>query len=358
MTNDIKEKTSGKFTQCLVMAFGAKGVGDHISCSSFIRNLAQNHPEAIIDFGAFSSVGAELFKHNPYIRHIHVLDMDFLKIGGKYSLLQKKRYIKGFRTYRYDRVYVLGTKFRHAVFAWLTGGKERIGYGNHHRGFLLTKIGVEPVEKNVAERFLDILLLDGLCIFSPYIEMFLSDDEIAFAENLFRENGIVPGDTVVALSPFASDRRKTWGFERFWTVAERLAHEKDYKVIILGAPTDMQILNAYPLPKNPSIINLVGKLSILESAAIIKKSSFLLSNDSGLGHVAGAVGTKALILGTLMAKPWSPLASSVKMIIKDVGCTSCDLNVCDKYEGDMPKCMETISVDEVIQKLDFMQHAS
>jgi len=139
-------------------------------------------------------------------------------------------------------------------------------------------------------------------------------------------------------------------------IAERLILDKGYKVLILGASHDMSILHPNPFLKHPSIINLVGKLSILETAAVIKRSSLLLSNDSGLGHIAGAVGTKVVILGTLMAKQWYPLAKSVETISKDVGCTSCDLKVCDKYEGGTPLCLGSISVDEVIQKLDYMLH--
>ncbi len=340
----------------LIMTFGARGIGDHVSCTSFVRNLARNRPDAAIDVGVFSPVGAEIFKHDPHVRNIHLLDMDYLKFGGAHGFRQKMRFISRFRTMRYDTIYVLGTKFRHALFAFLAGARNRVGYANHRRGFLLTTTGLEPVHKNLAERFLDLLVLDGLNVYDPWIELHLSDAERNTVNRLFAEQGIRPDEQVIALAPFAADMRRTWGLQRFWQVAAHYAN-KGAKVLLLGSPQDRAVLERHPPPVNAAFIDLVGSLSVLETAAVIQKSSLFLGNDSGLGHIAGAVGARTLILGYHVTREWYPLAPSVRTIIKDA-CPACHVGDCYARSGGDPACFSSIAAEEVVSEIDAMLQAS
>jgi heptosyltransferase I len=337
----------------LVMAFGAGGVGDHLTCSAFVRNLAQNHPDATIDFAAFSKIGAELFRYNPYIRHIHILDMSYLKLGGKYRFPEKIRYLADYRKLKYDAVYVLGTKLRHALFAFFTGARKRVGYRSYNRDFLLTKKGNEPVEKNVTERYLDLLLLDGMKIFSSTNELFLSEKENTTVDRIFHECGIADGDVIITMAPFAAQMWRTWGLAHFWEAAERLIRVMpNCKILILGSDSDRVHLDTVPHPRHPSIINFLGRLTILETAAAIKKSSAFLGNDSGLGHIAGSVGTKSLILGYYITRVWYPMGPRVRTIIKDIGCTSC--NLCAQTGDQYLQCFSSITVEEVVNTLTDM----
>ena len=340
----------------LVMTFGAKGIGDHVSCTSFIKNLARNRPDAAIDVGAFSPIGAEIFKHDPHIRDIHLLDMDYLKIGGAYGCLDKARFISRFRSMHYDTIYVLGTKFRHAVFAFLTGARKRVGYANHFRGFLLTKTGSEPVQKNIAERFLDLLVLNGMQVHDPWIEMYVSEAERIAVEKQYADQGIGPGDQILALAPFAADMRRTWGPGRFWQVAHHFA-QKGKKVILLGSRQDWAALQKEPPPGHPNIIDLVGSLRVLETAVAIQKSALFLGNDSGLGHIAGAVGARTLIIGYHVTREWYPLAPLVRTIIRDT-CPACHVGDCYDRSGGKPECFSKVTVEEVITEVEGMLSAS
>jgi len=347
------ETSKNVIQKYLVMAFGAGGIGDHLTCSSFIRNLAQNSPNAIIDFAAFSKLGKELFKYNPYIRKTHILDMGYIKFGGKYRFREKIRYIAEYRKLQYDAVYVLGTKFRHAIFAYLIGAKKRVGYRSYHRDIFLTKKDTEPVEKNVTDRYLNLLKLDGLKVFNSTNELFLSEKENNDVGSLFLECHIADRDLVIAMAPFAAQMWRTWGLERFWEIARYFINNIPHCIIlVLGSATDRVYLQSAPLPQHPSVIDLIGKLTILETAAAIKKSDIFLGNDSGLGHVASAVGTKTLILGYYITRVWSPMAPHVRTIIKDTRCNSC--NPCTRTGNDYLKCFSSISVDEVVDALTDM----
>jgi heptosyltransferase-2 len=340
----------------LVMTFGAKGVGDHVSCTSFVRNLARNRPGSAIDVAVFSPVGEELFRHNPHVRTVHLVDMDYLKLGGPHGVAEKARFLARFRRNRYDAVFVLGSKFRHAVFAFLTGARERIGYKTYRRGFLLTRSFVEPVEKNVAERYLDLLVRSGMRVFDPSIELFLTGTEREAGARILAAAGVSPGEPVLAMAPFAADRRRTWPVERFWDVADRYAR-RGWKVVVLGAANERRWMAENPPPSGANVIPLVGALGIRETAAVIRGSNLFLGNDSGLGHVAGAVGTRALILGYYVTRRWYPLSPSVRAIIRDDGCDSCDIAACaatGSGDGTL-RCLRAISVEEVLEGLEWLE---
>ncbi len=357
----MKMQDTGHRSSYLILPF-QKGIGDQLSCSSLIRNLAQNRPESAIDLAVFNNEGQDLYRYNPYIRNIHLVDMqylDFFKMRGKYQIRDKIDYLKKFRAYRYDAVYVLGTKIRFALFAYLIGAKERIGYTAHHgftnhrRGFFLTKAGNSSLQKNIVERFLDLLVIDGMQIYNPTIELFLSEKENEAAERIFSSNCIGPGERVIALAPCAADMRRTWPLDRFWAVGEHFA-KKGYKVVILGSSHDAALIQKAP-PPDHHIINLTGKADILETAALIKKSVFFLGNDSGCGHLAGAVRTDSLILGYYVTTYWYPLSPTARTIIKETGCRTCTFDTIKKCTGDGKKtarCFSMISVDEVVNAIE------
>lgn len=148
---------------------------------------------------------------------------------------------------------------------------------------------------------------------------------------------------------------RTWGLARFWETAQHFINTiPRCKIVILGSSADQTHPQSIPPPRHPSIINLLGRLTILETAAAIKKSVVFLGNDSGLGHIAGAVGTKALILGYHITRVWYPMAPQVRTIIKDTGCLSC--NPCPRTGDEYLRCFSSISVDEVIDTLTDMMN--
>jgi ADP-heptose:LPS heptosyltransferase len=203
------------------------------------------------------------------------------------------------------------------------------------------------------ERFLDLLILDGKKVFDPNIELFLSDRESAAARQALSGSGVRDDERLLALAPFAADLRRTWGLERFWQVAEHFSRQ-GFRIVVLGAAGERVHLDAHPLPPGIGAVDLVGKLGILETAAVIQRSAAFLGNDSGLGHVAGGVGTRALILGYFITRVWYPLAPSVTTIIKDTGCRSCNLDTCLADGGTLPPCFAAIGIDEVIGTLTGM----
>ena len=335
--------------EILVIGFGGKGVGDQIIATPFVRNLARNFPVAAVDFAASSQMGVDLLKHNPYLRGSYVLEMDCFRFGGKISIFKKASYLSWLRGKGYDRIYILSTKMRHALAALLIGAPARIGFSSHHRHVFLTSHWPEPLEKNLVDRFLDLLRFDGLTVSGNTVEICLREDEVAEAERL-RRDFFSDSRPVVAVAPFAADMRRTWGLQAFSELVSRCRAE-GIGVVLLGSPADRHLPDGSLFPAGRNVANLVGKLSIRQSAAQIKTSAAFVGNDSGLAHVAGAVGTKGIVIGYHATRFWYPSAPCIQTIIRVPGCTSCDLAACVGDAAGTPPCFQAISVSEVMGRL-------
>lgn len=331
----------------LVIGFGGKGVGDQIIATPFIRILKSNFPDADIDYGASSRMGVDLLFSDPHLRDCFVLDMDCFKIGGKKTLSEKISCIKSLRSRHYDRVYLLNTKMRAAIAAFLSGAKERIGFASYHREFLLTRYWYEPSGKNLVDRFLDLQAFDGLSVETNYIKLYLEPSETAAA---IEKLGLLfpDGRPVIALAPFAADMRRTWGVGRFLELAGR-CHGQGWGVVLLGSVADRQQMDMLRL--GAGVVDLVGALSIRETAALICTSDAFAGNDSGLAHVAGAVDTPGVVIGYHVTKVWYPAAPSIQTVIKDPGCLSCDISSCFTGNYGNPPCFEAVSVDDIFSRL-------
>lgn len=330
----------------LIIGFGGKGVGDQIVATPFIRSLARNFPDSPIDFAASSALGVELLRHDPHLRETFVLDMDCFRVGGRRSLGEKLAYIGRLRREKYQRVYVLSTKLRHALVAFIAGGRERLGFATYHREFLLTKSWPEPLQKNLVDRFLDLLALDGLAVADNRIGIVLRPEESAAAQQhlarLFPD-----GRPVVALAPFAADMRRTWGVDRFAELA-RGCGARGWGVVLLGAAGDRSLMTGAFAAAGPAVVDLVGALTIRETGALISGATAFVGNDSGLAHLAGAVATPGLVIGYHVTKVWYPSADCIETIIRDPDCHGCDLDACTAGATRTPPCFEAVSVAEVL----------
>ncbi len=153
----------------------------------------------------------------------------------------------------------------------------------------------------------------------------------------------------VALFPGGSISERRWGGERFKAVAKKLMRA-GYAIAVIGAREDIQDGNIIA-EAGDRIMNLCGKLSLVETAAVLKRSTLLITGDSGIMHIAYGLGTRTLALfGPGIEKKWAPRGAAQITINKNLDCSPCT-----KF-GTTPKCtrgvecMKQITVDEVMDK--------
>ena len=172
-------------------------------------------------------------------------------------------------------------------------------------------------------------------------EIFLSKSDKLFAHNFFKTNSLNSEKTIVL---FAGAQHISRIYENYGLAINEICQKNDYTVIALGSEKDFNINQLNLDAINAKTINLCGKLSIRESAAIIKNCYFAIGAETGLAHIACAVGTRNIILlggghfGRFM--PYSSLTATICLPLE---CYNCNWSC--KYDSFY--CINDINTDVI-----------
>ncbi|MBF0287359.1 MAG: glycosyltransferase family 9 protein [SAR324 cluster bacterium] len=152
--------------------------------------------------------------------------------------------------------------------------------------------------------------------------------------------------SVLALVPGGKRLANQWPVERFAEIAIRWTATKG-KVVILGGPGDYKLAEVILKFCKNKVINLCGKMTLLESAELLKHCTALVTNDTGPMHLAAAVGAPCVVTFSARDFPvrWYPWGEQHEILRKDVTCSPCFLDECPNEN----LCLSEITVDEVWQ---------
>jgi ADP-heptose:LPS heptosyltransferase len=141
--------------------------------------------------------------------------------------------------------------------------------------------------------------------------------------------------------------QKKWPIEYFETVINNLK-QKGIEVIAIGDKRDEQGINAL---NNSNIINLCGKLTVRQSAAILSLCSFTICNDSGPMHLSYSVGTPviAIFSSRNYDGKWFPTNDGINKVFynKTINCAGCMNNACASNE-----CMKSVLPVDVVTAMN------
>ena len=256
-------------------------IGDAILTTPTLEALHFKYPNAVFDI-----VGDKrsriLFKYCPYMNNFIEKD----KSLGWYGILSLIRKI---RQERYD----LAVDLRSDLLLYFIKSKNFFFKASNN----LT-LNLHSVEKH----FLSIkkIIQDK----PPLTKIWLSDYESETSRKIFNKYS---NTQFLALGLGANFNGKIWDVSKFIDLAKYL---KDIfgVIILVGDLKDAALSEEFISEYKGVVINCCGHYNLLETAAIIKKSNFFVGNDSGLGHIASAVGTKSFTIfgvgNPYRYKPW------------------------------------------------------
>ncbi len=253
------------------------------------------------------------------------------------------------RRVKFDIGFVLPPSLSSALSIALAAPSERIGYRGDWRSIFLTRALKKTRELKSEHLLMNYMrLLDAAGIKAePSIPRFkFLPGERAKALKLFGELNIEPARSV-AISPFAAfGPAKEWGIQKFVELSRR-ATERSLSVIVLGGPNDFERSSIFNDIRG--CINLTGRLSIRETAAVLSHVPVLVSNDSGILHLGAASGTKVVGIYGSTSPIWTgPLGEGHIVIYKRLPCSPCFKRRCPRGTHE---CMEQIGVDEVLESV-------
>lgn len=335
-------------------------LGDCVMALPMINNAREAHPGSEVTVLAPANL-TELFESNPAVDKI--LPIPAKHLHGLLAVIKIKEIVA---PGEYDLGYILPPSFGSAASFKLAGVRKRVGYIADGRRMLLTKPLPLPEPLNSTHRYelyLNLLRRSTDFELEPIRpKLFLSDDDAARAINLLSGFDIAEYDQymVVAFRAVAESRR--WGVENYTELIRLMVAEHGLKAILIGSPDDQtegeKIVEEAGL--GDMVVNLAGKTSLRELAAIISRACVFVGNDSGPAHLTAAVGVPLVVIsGADDPAQTSPVTPLKKVLRRDqLECIACIKNKCSLRNDEFMRCMKEIPVEQVADALTEIQDSA
>jgi len=315
-------------------------IGDFVRCHSVVKLMRQRFPDRPVDMLA-STLCAPLTDYMPGVRKAVVVDLP----RSRLALAQQKALAERLRREGYGTALIMPRTWKAALAPYFAGIGERTGFVGEARFFLLNDLrhGEKKLPRMVDRCGALALPRDAkLPADWPLPELRVARE----ATEAWRHKRGLGGDDrpVVALAPGAVGPAKRWPKDYYAAVARKLLAE-GFAVWILGGPGEKAL--ATEIVGDTQARDLTGN-DLRDAILALACTTAAVSNDSGLLHVAAALGTPAVgIFGPTSPWHWAPLnplAGTIETATK-LDCRPCHKPVCRLVHH---RCMRDIVPEEVI----------
>ncbi|MFH1594358.1 MAG: lipopolysaccharide heptosyltransferase II [Candidatus Omnitrophota bacterium] len=321
-------------------------IGDVVLSTPAIKAVRDKYPDAYIAF-MVRPYARDVVEGNPYIDEVIIYD----KYGEHKNLLNTVLFAISLRKKRFDLAIMLHPTNRAHMIAFAAGISRRVGY-DKKLSFLLTERVPhlkQEGKKHESEYTLDLLETIGIRAKGRELFLPLNDRDIKNIENTLSEYHLGREALLIAVNPGASCPSKRWRPESFAKVCDGLAEKYKARIIIAADASNSRFADILAGKMRYEPVNLAGKTTVGELAALLSKCDLFISNDSGPVHIACAIGTPTIsIFGRgdpgLSSERWGPIGKETRVFHKDVGCDPCLAHNCKIGF----KCLEAITPEEVL----------
>ena len=326
-----------------ILVIKMSSLGDVIHALPFSATLRSLYPKAKISWMVHPQFSGFL-PDPPTIDEILYFDkVAFNKLG----LTAKLRFLLDFRkelhAKRFDLVIDLQGLFKSALVAFLTGCPNRIGYCEMREGSGLVSKAVcgEHSKDHVIERYLDVARYLGAEVSSIEFPLPNLDKEMVAVKEKLSAAGMNAGKYVVFV-PGARWETKEWPPGHYAALADKITTD-DTCVVLAGGPDEREkaaLIEA--TAATDKIIDLTGKTSLRELAALISGCEVFISGDTGPLHFAAALKKPLIAMyGPTKAERTGPYGSdNIAILTTSAECAGCLKRHCGDWH-----CMYDITPD-------------
>lgn len=315
-------------------------IGDFVRCHSVVRMLRTQIPDRPVDVLS-TTLCAPLADYMPGIRKTIVVDLP----RGRLALAQQRALAKRLRVENYRQALVMPRTWKSALAPWLAGipmrtgfvGEARFGvlndlrWGEKKLPRMIDRCGALAMQRKAA-------LPDSW----PVPQLIVPAEEAA----QWRARMQLGNGPAVAFAPGAVGPSKRWPASYYGEVAKQLT-AKGIAVWVLGSPAEAPLAKEIAGTAGPLARDVTGT-DLRNAILAMKAASAAVSNDSGLVHVAAAIGTPTVgIFGPTSAWHWAPLnplAATIETLTR-VECRPCHKPVCRMLHH---RCMREIPAAQVL----------
>ena len=334
-----------------VLVVNVNWMGDVIFSSPIFTALKTAYPQVKISCLAVPRVKAVL-ESIPGIDEIIVYD----EHGAHRNPFAKLRLIHELSQKHFDTAFLLHRSLTRALFVFLAGIPQRVGYDAKGRGAFLTR-KVKTVDEPTIHRadyYLNVLESFGVVVPSRTSFLTVSSDSEREIRDTLKEHEVAESDFLIVVHPAGNWDLKRWPAQYFFLLIEELLKDGKTKVVISGSRDDVALAAEIAAGSHGKPVILVGKLDLKQLMALMKRADCVVSADSGPLHIASSVGTDVIgIFGPTRPEITGPRGSGRSVILqRDVGCNR---RPCYNLGCPDNTCMQAVSVKEVLDAIRQIQ---
>ena len=275
------------------------------------------------------------------------------------------RLIRDLRQRQCDLVLDFQGLFRTGLLGLLSGATMRVGFARAREGapWMYTHRVPLPGEHESSWRLLAMHAVDrnlaivrflGADVSRPIFHLpGLAEDE-KFIRGLLHGAEVEDHTQLIALAPWSRSALKSWPLSRFVELAEELMRSSTLRVVVLGGPSELAFANEFCRLQSQGLVNLVGKLSLRQLPALLRRMKLVVGNDSSLIHLAAGVETPVLaIFGPTEPQATGPYPFTGDSVRRtELPCSPCGQRTC--RNPIYLECLQTISVSSVLEAMQEM----
>ncbi|MFA5157485.1 MAG: glycosyltransferase family 9 protein [Candidatus Omnitrophota bacterium] len=342
-------------------------IGDVLLLTSMLKALRQNCSRAKITvaLGSWSKMALD---ENPDVDEIIVFDHPRFNREKRPSffngLVASLRFLAIIRRHRFDAIIDPRSNLCTLLFVYLGGAKYRIGFDHGGRGFYLTTKAKENPKIHQIDRNLYLLEMMGF----PRAKerkptFFISHEDVQWARGLFLYHDM---NNALVVHPSAPWPPRRWPVGRFAEIIGWYIENFKSHVVLIGAQEDMaisrQTKQMVSKDLQDHVVDMTGKTTLKQTAAVIKLSRIYLGVDSAPMHLAVAVGTPVIaLMGPGEYPRFAPYGENNVTIRTRMKCSPChqdrDYKSMRCFHGSSA-CMKQIETQEVKSQIAKILHSN
>jgi heptosyltransferase-3 len=363
-----------------ILVIKLRHIGDVLLSVPVFRALRENFPEAHIA-ALVNSGTEEVLEASPFIDEILVFDRSIKKMNFSKKYTKEISFLRTIRRKGFDMTVDLTGGDRAAIISFVSGAAHRLGHdireGFLGKRYLYTCLAKKNNNHHIVLQNLEIVKQSGIKTDNFSVDISIPEDARMFADRILEKNRTDKNTPVVHVHPTSRWLFKCWRDEYMAEVINWLA-DRGITVIVTSAPDKREMekakkilsfVNSRFTAHGSRLLDMCGKTTIKQIAAISEVSDLFFGVDSAPMHIAAAVGTPVIALfGPSGAFHWGPWDNNISnsgnpypekngiqtfgihtVIQQNRECVPCGKDGCDGSK--ISRCLTEMKTEEVINIL-------
>lgn len=278
-----------------ILVFQAGGIGDILRIFPLLESMHTACPESeLFTLSPFHTTVFDLLPHPNIIRQ----SLGYNPTSDHHTFKAKLQLVRALRDWHFDLIVNPARgqgMLQNSLLSYAFGAPFRVGFDDAGAGFANNiRVRLLP-NRPIVQQNLNLLRALGIEPNVEHIHLRVPQAEQEYAETTIAR--VVQGPkSLIAIHPGSTwQSRLQWRLPRYVEVISSLLQQHSYTILLLGTPPETSLGEAIMQQLDSArVVNLIGKTSLLQVAALLSRCTLFIGNDSGLLHIALGLGTPSI----------------------------------------------------------------